>query len=226
MLDSHLEPWSRHQFNVDISRCLPPRPAPLPLEPSKEGKVSAGTTLKYLKLSPGLGVYPPLRRGRKGSQDKAHGRCCDSSEPTLRSGRTHAAPRGKAPAALSGPCRAGCERARPPGRAGGYRGRAGGAAGGFGLAAGRDGVDAPRGSELESFFLRARREKPRGGSEEGGCSAPGGPSRVPAGEGTGQGGGWGGREAASSEPPLTRVSLVPAEWVWPGLTSRSSRPPT
>lgn len=59
-----------------------------------------------------------------------------------------------------------------------------------------------------------------------GCSAPVGPSRVPAGEGTGRGGGWGGREAASSELPLTRVSLVPAEWVWPGLTSRSSRPPT
>lgn len=33
-------------------------------------------------------------------------------------------------------------------------------------------------------------------------------------------------EAAPSGLPLTRVFVVPAEWVWPGLTSRSSLLPT
>lgn len=38
----------------------------------------------------------------------------------------------------------------------------------------------------------------------------------------GEGGGCGGCETATSGMPLIRFFLVPAEWVWPGLTSRSS----
>lgn len=77
-----------------------------------------------------------------------------------------------------------------------------------------------------AVFLRAGREKPRGRSGEGGMLWPGGAQPGPGGGRHGPGSGWGVREAAESELPLTRVFLVPAEWVWPGLTSRSSRLPT
>lgn len=56
--------------------------------------------------------------------------------------------------------------------------------------------------------------------------SPGGAQSGPGGEDMGPGAcGWG-CEAASSGLPLTRVFLVPVEWVWPGLTSRSSLLPT
>lgn len=138
-LSRALQPAAAHEFRVDISRCLPPLPAPLippcPPPPSIRSSLRKG---KFCRDNPEM--FPVVSRaalavftrrsseGRKGLaglklKDKAHaGRSGDSFEPTLRSGRAWRSAGQRAGwAERCPPCRAACGRALPLERAGGCR---------------------------------------------------------------------------------------------------------